>query len=176
MFKIKQLICACIIISHFFSFSAYAAQNPGLGISVAEEHGGTLKGNEFVSGASRGQVLMRINLWGAMNKSGVHHIPTRTDLVTLFSFAGGPMHDADLSDIMIKRKMNDKEESIAVDMNDIIASKKPSPMLEPNDIIVVPASKPLVSNNVILGVTLLSGILSIVIASIVVHDRVRYQK
>ena len=161
MFKIKQLICACIIISHFFSFSAYAAQNPGLGISVAEEHGGTLKGNEFVSGASRGQVLMRINLWGAMNKSGVHHIPTRTDLVTLFSFAGGPMHDADLSDIMIKRKMNDKEESIAVDMNDII---------------VVPASKPLVSNNVILGVTLLSGILSIVIASIVVHDRVRYQK
>ena len=91
MFKIKQLICACIIISHFFSFSAYAAQNPGLGISVAEEHGGTLKGNEFVSGASRGQVLMRINLWGSVwcTHAALPHLKrSRGSLVAVSSLAG----------------------------------------------------------------------------------------
>src|SRR5207244_1830868 len=73
-------------------------------LSLPKELLGRARGNEFVSGDTPGAVLMKVNLWGAVNRPGIHYVPLRTDLVTLLSYAGGPMPNAEMDQMLIKRR------------------------------------------------------------------------
>ena len=52
-----------------------------------------------------GEITMPINLWGYVKNPGRYEVPISTDLVQLLSFAGGPLADADLTDVKITRVM-----------------------------------------------------------------------
>lgn len=110
----------------------------------------TTRGNEFVSGAQPGSVLMRVNLWGGVGKPGIHHVPAKTNLINLLSYAGGPVKNAILKKVTIKRNTGTENKKIVVNVAEIIeGAASPSIPLEPNDIIVVPEKKPYVSNNTV---------------------------
>lgn len=137
------------------------------GFSRAEDVKGT-QGNIFVSGQQKGSVLMKVNLWGAVKKSGIHYIPPGTDFVSLLSYAGGPLSAADLEDAYIKRKTKDSEKIIPVNIRDLVSSNSShNPKIEPNDIIVVPQNEPTVSQNTVVTVGFVSTLLSLVLASVV---------
>lgn len=52
-----------------------------------------------------GEITMPINLWGFVKNPGRYEVPISTDLVQLVSFAGGPLAEANLTDVKITRVM-----------------------------------------------------------------------
>jgi hypothetical protein len=160
----------CLCLAFPFPVLAPAAHAIDTGFSVAPPGGGA--GSEYVSGNFPGAVLMPVNLWGAVGRPGIHHIPTRTDLVTLLSLAGGPLTDADLGDVAIKRRAQNGEEILKYDVEHLL--DKPgarSPTLEANDIVIVPRDKPTISNNTLTTVGFVGSILSVVLAAIVLSNQ-----
>jgi protein involved in polysaccharide export with SLBB domain len=52
-----------------------------------------------------GEITMPINLWGYVKNPGRYEVPISTDLVQLVSYAGGPLAEANLTDVKITRVM-----------------------------------------------------------------------
>ncbi len=168
--KFKNFVKKVLIIQVVFSLIGYDlfAQDLTSGLTLSKELGATRgsSGSEYVSGDYPGAVLMKINLWGAVGKSGIHFVPTQTDLITLLSYAGGPTELAQLHDAFIKRWTDGKEKLILVNIEDLIKNTgKESPILEANDVVVIPVKKPIISSDTSTLISLVSSVLSIVAVS-----------
>jgi hypothetical protein len=130
-------------------------------------------GNEFIAGQEPGTVMMRVNLWGAVKKPGIHHIPVKTDLISLMSYAGGPNDNAIMDEIIIKRNQGKKQTKITVDLEQIIHGETQADLtLQPDDIIVVEAKKPWVSQDAFMLAIVASTIASTILTAIVI-DRTK---
>jgi protein involved in polysaccharide export with SLBB domain len=120
---------------------------------------------------------MQINLWGGVNKPGIHYVPIRTDLMTLLSFAGGPTEAAKLSEVVIKRKIASDgadQQLLRVNVEDALSGKSGlNPVLQANDIVMIPVSKPLISQNTLSVIAVTGGILSIVIAGFIIQNQLK---
>lgn len=142
------------------------------GFIRAEDAIGTSAGNVFASGKKPGAVLIKVNLWGDVNRAGVHYVPFETDFVSLLSYAGGPKSSANLEEAYIKRRTKDTEEIIPVNIKDIVGVKSAhNPTIQPNDIIVIPQNQPTVSDDTLATVGLVSTVLSIILASVVLGNQ-----
>ena len=163
-------VISCLIVSPVYS---QQQQNNISGLSLSKELQISGKGNEFVSGDYPGAVLMKVNLWGAIQKPGIHYIPARTDLITLLSYAGGPNEKALLGDVIIKRWAGGKEVVMEVDVQDLLTSTgEKSPQLESNDVIIIPAARPAVSQDTISIIGLAASIVSIALAGFVISKNI----
>jgi hypothetical protein len=49
------------------------------------------------------EVMMNVNIWGYVKKPGQYVVPRNTDLVSLISFAGGPVEGASMNNVRIVR-------------------------------------------------------------------------
>lgn len=129
-------------------------------------------GNEYISGQDPGTVMMRVNLWGAVKRPGIHHIPVKSSLIELMSYAGGPNDNAILDEITIKRNLGQEQKKISVDLAEIIHDQKQYDLiLKPDDIIVVPASQPWISQNMFTAAMILSIIASTALSIQFINDR-----
>lgn len=154
--------------------SEAAAQDLSAGFVRSEEVQSLQHGAEFASGMLKGRVLMKVNLWGAVTKPGIHYIPAHTDLVTFLSYAGGPDPNADLSGVVIKRQEAGKEKSIPIDVLKLVKDQAhENPALEVNDIVVVPSKRPLISNDTVGLIGIISGTLSSILAIYLIRDETR---
>lgn len=159
---LKRTLCS-LIASLLFSAQLHAqTRRDYLGLRHDSKQGA-----EFVSGAQPGTVLMKVNLWGAVNRPGIHHVPVRTDLMSLVSYAGGPTGKAILDEVTIKREVNNKRKLIKVDVEELIKGVSHHHVeLAPNDIVVIPAQEPLISSDTLAIVGLVSIIMSTVLAAV----------
>lgn len=145
------------------------ANGPG-GLSLGQQFSGS-SGSEFVSGNYPGAILMSVNLWGSAGKPGIHHIPTQTDLVTFLSLAGGPLPDAQLDKVIIKRRNGPEETVIKVDVDDLLRTPGlRSPVLQANDIVLIPREKQTISNNTMSTIGFVSSILGLVLAGYAISN------
>lgn len=132
-------------------------------------------GSEYISGSKPGVVLMKVNLWGSVQKPGIHHIPAKTDLVSLFSYAGGPTELAELDEVIIKRNgANGSEKKISVNVEEILkGSATHNIVLEPNDIIVVPTHKPMISQDTTGFVGLMATLATMLLTTFVLIEKTK---
>lgn len=145
----------------------------GLGLTAPGEVQGA-SGSEYVSGNYQGAILMPVNLWGAIGKPGIHHVPSRTDLVTLLSLAGGPSSEAELDEVLIKRRSGGEEQVIRVDAEEILSTAGVhSPTLQANDIVIVPRRKPAVSTDVLSVLSVTSSVIGLILAGIAVNNSLK---
>jgi len=173
--KIFQQFLALLAVFSLVS-QPVLADNLTSGYLLPDEISGAA-GSEFKSGVKPGIVLMKVNLWGAVNKSGVHYIPTHTDLLTLLSYAGGPTASAETDEIVIRRRGRGREEVIEVDVDELIQNVgTKNPVLEANDIVIVPKSRPVVSDQSMRMLTVVLSVFSIVLTSLVISDRLEEGK
>lgn len=152
---IKSLIIAQFL---FFSFQSHAKDLVSsfdlLQGDAFDRYSG---GNEFMSGKEPGVVMMKVNLWGAVRKPGIHHIPIKTDLISLLSYGGGPNETADIDDVTIKRNLGKTQKIIQIDLEDVIHGNKAYDLtLQPDDIIVIPAKQPLINQDTYMLATLIT--------------------
>lgn len=137
------------------------------GFSLSQEVSASGAGSEYISGNYPGAVLMPVNLWGAIAKPGIHHVPTRTDLISLLSLAGGPVGEAELSDITIKRRSSGDEKVLEFDAEEMLTRPgKHSPVLEANDIIVVPRRRPTINPDTAATLGFVGSMLGLVLSGI----------
>jgi hypothetical protein len=52
---------------------------------------------------NKDEILMNVNVWGYVRKPGQYVVPRHTDLISLISFAGGPVEGASLNTVRIIR-------------------------------------------------------------------------
>lgn len=131
-------------------------------------------GNEFISGQEPGVVMMRVNLWGAVKRPGIHHIPVKTNLIELMSYAGGPSELAILDSITIKRTQGQDQKKISINLSEVIHDQKQYDLvLKPDDIIVVPATQPWISQNMFTLAMVVSVVASTVLSVQLINDRNR---
>lgn len=93
------------------------------------------------------QLLIKVNVWGFVAKPGQYLVPAGTDLISLISFAGGPIEGAKLSKVKIIRpqhsKQEKKDEVILVNIDEFLKKGDNSkiPLLKPDDTIVISGTK-----------------------------------
>jgi len=141
---------------------------------IPDEVQGGGRGSEITAGVYPGAVLMRIHLWGAVGKSGVFHIPTQTDLMSLLSYAGGPTDTAALDEVIIKRTDGTKTKIIRLDLEDFL--EKPelvSPKLQANDIVYIPPKEPSIGTSALTTMGYITSVLGFILLSIAFVDRVK---
>ncbi len=96
--------------------------------------------SQYVLGNSD-EVLMPVNVWGFVGKPGQYMVPYKTDLVSLLSYAGGPLEEAKIKSIRVVRSGKSGEEGQVIEVNVKEFIEKGSseliPVLEPGDTIVV---------------------------------------
>lgn len=89
---------------------------------------------------SQDQVLMAVNVWGFVHKPGQYMVPYETDLISLISFAGGPMEEAKIKSIKVVRaSKTGNAQVIEVDVKKFLNTGKATeiPVLKPGDTVVV---------------------------------------
>lgn len=74
-------------------------------------------GAVYYNRAVKNKVLVPAHFWGEVEKSGLHFIPTETNLVSGLSLAGGPRIDAKMQDVRVKRVVDDKLEEYKFDLS-----------------------------------------------------------
>ncbi|HEY8280333.1 MAG TPA: hypothetical protein VIH99_11960 [Bdellovibrionota bacterium] len=139
-----------------------------VGTAFSRDLLGNNKGAEYISGDYPGAVMMKVNIWGAVQKPGIHYVPVKTDIITMLSYAGGPVERARMGDVTIRRVVGGKPTVIDVDIDDILdSSKATTPPLEANDTIVIPKSSPMFSENTMQLITVVASMLTITLGSLI---------
>jgi hypothetical protein len=145
---------------------------PASGLSTSEELSGSARGNEYISGNYPGAVLMPVNLWGAVHKPGIHHVPTQTDILNLVSYAGGPSERAELDRVAVKRRVKDQDTLIEYDLKKALSEPVKTPVLrlEPNDIVFIPPREDGLSPSTMKTVIFISTVVGIVLTGLLISD------
>ncbi|NTU67252.1 MAG: hypothetical protein HGB02_00050 [Chlorobiaceae bacterium] len=94
-----------------------------------------------------GNILMNVNIWGNVARSGTLSVPEGTDIGTALSMAGGPSNSAKLSEVRVNRARTDQngQSTYLVNLSDYVRNGDRSGLLElnPGDTIIVPESRKL---------------------------------
>lgn len=172
----KRFAARLLLLVSILSSSPYAwGKDPlvsSFDLMQSEAYSRYTVGNEYISGQEAGVVMMRVNLWGAVRRPGIHHIPVKTSLIELMSYAGGPSDSAILDSITIKRSMGQEQKKISINLSEVIHDQKQYDLiLKPDDIIVVPAAKPWVSQNMFTVAMMLSILASTVLSVQLISER-----
>jgi hypothetical protein len=97
------------------------------------------EGNQYYLGQAN-ELLIRVNVWGRVQKPGQYYVPATTDLITLISAAGGPMERSRLSDVRVVRGSKGSENDvIIVNIRKYLKTgdKRLIPDLKPEDTVIV---------------------------------------
>ena len=88
----------CLLLAAFFlSLSGSALAQP-----AAESASDSPRGARYYLG-DQDELLMKVNIWGYVRKPGQYMVPPDTDLISLMSFAGGPIEGAKIKSIKLIR-------------------------------------------------------------------------
>ena len=92
------------------------------------------------------QLLIKVNIWGFVAKPGQYLVPSDTDLISLISFAGGPIDGANLNSIKLIRSASNKDikqKIISINVKKFVNTGDNSiiPHLKPADTIIISGSR-----------------------------------
>ena len=170
MIKAFRSFVSFMISFTLFCPQAFAQSSSYLGVGNFDFN----RGAEYTSGNQPGTVLMRVNLWGAVQRPGIHNIPVKSGLMELVSYAGGPTADAKLKEVTIKRELGKSRKLIKVNVDELVRGVSHHHLeLSPNDIVVIPRDKPLVDNDTLTVVGLVSIIMSTVLSAVLIDQNSR---
>ena len=86
------------------------------------------------------ELLVPVNIWGFVQRPGQYMVPNNTDLISLLSFAGGPVDGAKISNVKIVRSdPNFGERVWKVNVKKYLKTGEDRliPVLKPGDTVVV---------------------------------------
>ena len=137
-----------IILIHSFFFMLYAQSSIDIfDMESSTKNSGSLINQELNNGYIIGEndeIMIKINVWGEVKRTGMFTVPSDTDLVSMISFVGGPMENANLGSIKIVRTALEQGEEaiIYVNMEDFLQTGNYDllPDLKPGDTIIVPGN------------------------------------
>ena len=129
----------------FLFFIIFIVLTTGIGFSQEGKAENHPRAAQYFLGTGD-ELLIKVNIWGFVNKPGQYMVPSDTDLISLISYAGGPKKGAKLSNIKIvhsEKKTNNKENISRINVSKFLTDGNQSliPQLKPGDTIVISGSK-----------------------------------
>jgi len=98
-----------------FLITALFFLNPSFAFAQQEENqhdGASNRGAQYFLGA-QDELLFKVNIWGFVRKPGQYMVPKDTDLISLISFAGGPLEQAKIKRVKIIRVAESAAHNVA---------------------------------------------------------------
>ena len=128
------------ILVTFFSLSGnvLAQQTPTSSPRIQLQN----RGAQYYIGAED-ELLIKVNIWGFVKLPGQYLVPSDTDLISLISYAGGPLDQARISKVKLIRTLDaGHERVIEVNVKKFLETGNMSsnPQLMPNDTIIISAT------------------------------------
>ncbi len=129
--------------------------------------------SEFVFQSYKGQELMTIKLLGAVQKSGLYHVPKKMDLATLLSLAGGTTSDANLEKVLIGQEGGkDNSKSIELNVEEKLEKGEINIYdLRANDVVLVKRKEPIIGTDTWRLISLISLALTSILTVVAIDDR-----
>jgi hypothetical protein len=138
------------------------------------------RASQYYLGA-KDEILIKINIWGYVQKPGQYLVPRHTDLISLISFAGGPKEGANLSAVRIIHEgsdysgnngQKDKAPIVSVNVKNYLESGESRliPTLQAGDTVLITQTFGNKFRN-FLGVTSVVGLLAATATLIFAIDR-----
>lgn len=163
--KMKSRVIIFIILMSYLPQAGLAE----IKVDYGKEQGGT-SAAEIVYRNDPEEVLIPIYLMGAVGKTGLFHVPPRTDLVTLLTLAGGPGLSSNLREVIHRRQMP----TVSVSEVDVMAMltnpELKSPMLKANDVVFIPSKEPIISSDTMLVMGFISGITGLILTGLLLSN------
>jgi hypothetical protein len=94
-------------------------------------------------GGTESKLMMKVNVWGAVQKPGSQYVPDGTDLISVLSAAGGPIEGAKLSKVRLVRNFDGEKHNVVINISRCLKKGEIEllPEIKPGDTIIVPKSK-----------------------------------
>lgn len=128
--------------------------------------------SEFVFQSYKGQELMTIKLLGAVQKSGLYHVPKEMDLATLLSLAGGTTSDANLTNVLVGQKTKTVQKSIEINVEEKLEKGEINIYdLRPDDVVLIKRKKPVIGTDTWRLISLISLALTSILTVVAIDDR-----
>lgn len=168
--KLVMTSVACLL----FSLSSYAqaaeAKFSIQDLALPSDTEGIRKEGSSIYFAlpSKGKILIPVHIWGEVNKSGLHYIPSETDVVKALSLAGGPRTAAKLENVKLTRVENNSTKEYTFDMSGGGNTEAHQSKLNPGDTIFV--EKNYFYENRIYYTTL-AGVFATLVSAFVLYQR-----
>lgn len=109
-------------------------------ITLKRDDSNLKSGSIYYSASKKNELVIRTNIWGAVQFPGVHYVPLGTRFLEAISIAGGPVDSADTSSITLSSKISASSKEIQLTTLSLSKSMRDSefnPLLRPDDIIVI---------------------------------------
>lgn len=135
----RLLLSLIFFFSFAFSPQMVLAQNSKASSYTvkADDSNQQRSGSVYYTSNKKDEVLLKGNIWGAVQFPGVHYLPLGTRLLDALSIAGGPIERADQDHVLLSTKTD-----LGVAVKDIsvrlaLADTAYNPYIQADDIIVV---------------------------------------
>jgi len=91
---------------------------------------------------SEDELLIKVNIWGFVQKPGQYLVPSDTDLISLISYAGGPKEEAKIKSVKVVRNRGKGQKVFYVNIKKYLETGDETliPQLMPGDTIIVSGS------------------------------------
>ncbi len=126
--------------------------------------------SEYFYRGDKDDVLVPVYVLGSVGHPGLYHVPIKSDIVTVLSVSGGLDHEADFDKITVKDPRSGEAEKFTMgELTSAGKTPKGRPILG-NEIVFVDKERPWISNNTVLVLSVVTGLLSIAIAAKALSD------
>jgi polysaccharide biosynthesis/export protein len=130
-------ICLVIGLILLVNLPLQAADEPPVSLPKHIE-----RGAQYYIG-DENQLMMKVNIWGRVEKPGQYFVPSDTDLITLISVAGGPADKSRIDNVRVVRvDPSGSEQVLVVNIKKYLKTGDRSliPDLKPDDTILLSGS------------------------------------
>lgn len=131
---------------------------------------GKSSGSIYYNPSVKGKVLIPVNIWGSVTKSGLHFVPIDTNLVQGLSMAGGPSNSANLSKVKLSRNVEGKINEFEYNLTKGGDEKAFLEKLQPGDTVFVEKDQFFENRSYY---TSLAGVIATVLSSILLYREVK---
>ena len=127
-----------ILLFLLFSWSVFAQESTS---SISNFSDYQISSEKFFTD-KEGNIKMFINVWGHVNRPGLHEVNDGIDLATLISIVGGPKPGANLRSVRVYREVSDGDGGMIykINLDKFFKSGDRSEFIKikPNDTFVIP--------------------------------------
>jgi hypothetical protein len=119
------------------------------GISLAQSEGDSSfyqqrsASQYYLERGTESKLMMKVNVWGAVQKPGSQYVPDGIDLISVLSAAGGPTEQAKLSKVRLVRNFNGEKRSVVINVSRCLKKGEVEhlPEIKPGDTLIVPRKR-----------------------------------
>jgi hypothetical protein len=134
-------------------------------------------GRQFYGGDSAISGLIRVHIIGGVVTPGKYFITPQTDLMELVSIAGGVIPQADIENILLRRRDGIPEKKFTLNLRESMDSIEVSPVyFKDNDVLLINSKPQLISPEVMTIVNFTSSILAMTVTLLILNDSLKKRK